>query len=104
MGFNQSLILRHESQERNGLGRRKREIVENTPISDFVAGIKASSFMALSQPFTCGRIKVLAEFQEIVPLNGIPQTEPSRPKSLPPTKRLIVQVVVVAHAQMLVKI
>jgi hypothetical protein len=104
MGFNQSLVLRHESQERNRLGRRKREIVENAPISDFVAGIKASSFMALSQPFTCDRIQVLAKLQEIVPLNGIPQTEPFRSKSLPPTKRLIVLAIVFANAQMLIKI
>jgi len=90
MGFNQSLVMSHESQERNRLGRRKREIVENAPISDFVAGIKACSFMALSQSFACDRIQVLAELQEIIPLNGIPQTEPFRSKSPPPTNRLIV--------------
>src|ERR1700722_3437196 len=60
--------------------------------------------MALSQPFACDRIQVLAELQEIVPLNGISQTEPFRSKSLPPTKRLIVLAVVFADAQMLVKI
>jgi hypothetical protein len=69
-----------------------------------MAGVNASSFMALSQPFTCDRIQVLAELQEIVALNGIPQTEPFRSKSLPPTKRLIVLAVVFADAQMLVKI
>ncbi len=104
MGFNQSLVSRHERQERNRFWRREREVIENAPIGDFMAGVIPSGFVALGQPFTCSRIQILAEPQKIVPLDGIPQTKFLRPQSSPLTKRLAVLTVVIADAQMLVKI
>ena len=69
-----------------------------------MARVDPGGFLALRQTFTGGWIQILAESQEVLSLNSVPQAELFRTQSLPLAKGLVILTVVISDPQMLIKI
>jgi len=104
MSRNNAFIRTGQGRDGNRFGRRECEIVKHPPVHGFLSIFRPLRVQPLCQYPARGRMPVFAEPQEIIRAHLAGQTKLLRARSEPLTGHALAFVIVIADAQVLLKV
>ena len=104
MRFDDAFIRAGQGCHRNRFGRREREVVKHPPVDRLLAIFRSHRVQPLRQCFTCGRMLVFTEPEEVIRANLARQAKLFRTHPEPLAGHTLPLIVVIANAQVFLKV